>query len=283
MYNTFSRSPLKRWVGSKYNFLKTIFELLPNDFNNVYEPFCGSAVFSLNLVTRYKQDRRVMISDNNYGLITFFEHLKTNPASLIQLLGEYSSLLATHQNYEFIKNEYNYNKSQQKNTIYLARQFLYLHYTCFNGLYRENSAGYFNVPIGKKNNGELLKFKIDKGDLIDTCINLKKIYVRLGTYNCLIDAKVQRKDLVFLDPPYYNNFAKYTKLDFQHKDHVKLIETVHQLNDLGCYFILCSNDNLFYRQMLKDFRLLELYCNGCINSDTSNRQKVKELLFTNIN
>lgn len=287
---SFERSIVKRWVGSKFDFLETIYSVLPNDIENIVELFCGSAVFSFNLnlwKPKFTQDNLVCINDANPNLINFYNCLKFDPKKLIDILLDYEEL---HSEGFYAATRESFNKGGEAtylNKDYIkAAEFIYLHYTCFNGLYGVNSKGSFNVPIGRNSQGRILKFKINFDDFIAASHKLQYITPINKDYKDFLDISdflhLGKKDLLFIDPPYYKTHDKYNSTGFTLKDHIELCQLVKEVDKKGIYFILFNSDNILYHYYLKEFSTIILERKGTVNSKGDNRQKVKEMLYTNI-
>lgn len=289
---SFDRSIVRRWVGSKFDFLSLIYELLPNDVENIVELFCGSAVFSLNLdlyKTDFTQDHNVIINDINPNLINFYNCLKFDPKRLLEILLDYEDL-HSESFYYSVREGYhsNWKATYLSKDFIKAAEFLYLHYTCFNGLYRVNSDGVFNTPIGADSKGNLLKFKVSVDEIIETSYKLQNITIVNKNYREFFDKdtfaeqSIIEKNLLFIDPPYFGTHDKYSKEGFTLKDHIFLCEQLRELNKKGAYFILFNSDNLLYQTYLQEFNTRYLTRKGTVNSKGSARQRVKEVLYTNI-
>jgi DNA adenine methylase len=165
-----------------------------------------------------------------------------------------------------------------------ASRFIYLNKTCFNGLYRENSKGKFNVPFGKYKNPKIL----DEENLrvVSEYLNTAEISILNLDYKKV--CKLAKKgDFVYLDPPYYpisksSSFTKYHKLDFTERDQMELTEVFRELDRKGCYVMLSNSNTKFIRELYKEYEIWEVSANRFINCKGDKREKVNvEVLIKN--
>ncbi len=275
--------PFVKWVGGKRQLLKQFRSMNlypPEKFNpntNVYfEPFVGGGAVFLDLLPQ-----KAFLSDLNNELVVTYNVIKNDVESLIKLLKK-------HQN----NKEYFLNiraKNVDKITdIEIASRFIYLNRTCFNGLYRVNSKGGFNVP-----------FAGNKNPLICDEINLRKIskalkYVEIKNqdYKAVLK-KAKKGDFIYFDPPYYPvsktaSFTSYTKESFQEKEQIELRDTFAELTNRGCFVMLSNSDTPFINKIYSEIkmkgklvRINKVYAGRAINSDATKRGKISEVLITN--
>ena len=164
-----------------------------------------------------------------------------------------------------------------------AARTIYLNKTGFNGLYRVNSEGQFNVPYGKHKK----KMNIEKELYGNISIYLKKNEIEILCTDFEKVMETARKDdFVFCDPPYYplnktSSFTSYTKEGFKEKDHFRLHKTLCELDRRGVKFLLCNSFCKFNLELYKDFNITEIMANRCINSDPGKRGKIKEIIVKN--
>ena len=263
--------PSLRWPGNKFSLLKELMPLFPLSFNNYHEPFLGSASVFLN--TQCLQD--VYLSDNNKDLINFYLQIKDNLKAFIEI---------THKK-ENTKSYYDVEKSIIYNIpIEKAAQFYYLNRTCFNGIYRVNSLGKFNVPYGHRENLKV----VDESSLSILCNKLKNANIIHGDfYNSL--EYIKPNDFVFLDPPYSakkqsNKFNMYNDKLFIWSDQLRLKDYCAKLNKVGAKLMLANlyNDDI-YQLFAKDLGLncffTERY--SSIGSKVNSRGKYNEYFFCN--
>ena len=266
--------PLLRWAGGKNWITKHILNYIPQTFNNYFEPFVGGASIALYLKHKNKLMNNVSLSDSNPRLINFYSVLQKYPNEIVSELKKYKNE----------KMEY-YNERERKysSEIKNAAQFYYLNRTSFNGIYRENLAGKYNVPYGYKQYKTL--FDIEKILCISSLI-------QDFNFDCndfsTIENNIGTRDLVFLDPPYTvahenNGFIKYNQKIFSWEDQIRLKDLILHIDSMGSYYILT---NAFHHS------ILELY-NGIGNKTVHERISViggsiksrnlcKELIISNV-
>lgn len=236
-----------RWVGGKRKLLPVIKELLAGvHFTNYYEPFVGGGALFFDC---RHQSVYTGISDINDRLMDTYSAIQENCQLVIQ------TLRGLHgASYDVIKEEYNSTSGGEFRT---AALFLMLNHLCFNGLYRENKAGMFNVPIGKHGStakGTNRPRTMDDYDY--ACIEragaaLKNTVIRSCSFEYAFpNMLVQRKStLVFCDPPYLKEFSSYNKSGFTKAHHCELAHWAVELRDKGAHVIVCGSNNDATRQI----------------------------------
>lgn len=228
--------PFIKWVGGKRQLLDDIDKLLPKKYNCYYEAFLGGGALLFHL-----KPKKAICGDVNRDLINTYNCFADDELYKSMILS-----LDKHQKNHSLE-YYNYIRSLDRSPLYdllsasdKASRFIYLNKSCFNGLYRVNGKGFFNVPFGKKESVEL----IDTENFIEIRKYLKNNSI---CFNCC-DYKItlnsaSKGDFVFLDPPYdlinETSFVKYSKDGFNRKNQVELFEEFKRLSSLGCYVMLC--------------------------------------------
>ncbi len=264
-------SPFLRWAGGKKWLIKHLDKLLPADgFNRYFEPFLGGGSIFLAI----NPQKKSFLSDLNEELIQTYSTLKESPESIIEVLEQFQN---TKEFYYEIREE------QFKNSIQKAARFIYLNQTSFNGIYRVNLKGKYNVPYGFRT-----KNFLEKDKLIAVSERLKNTALSHGDF-FKIKSKVKEKDLIFLDPPYTvshndNGFIKYNQKLFSLKDQERLSKLIDHIKDQGAFYILTNAahkkiDEIFNKG---DYRFVKERASlvGGINAE---RGQIKEYVFTNIN
>jgi DNA adenine methylase len=268
--------PIIKWVGGKSSSIHKIKELMPAEYNHYYEPFFGGGSVLLNLI-----EGPATVSDINPELINVYRQINLNPEEVIAALENIDYIHNTSSDpkkYYYTVREY-FNARLGSNSIEQAARFIYLNKHCFNGLYRVNSKGQFNVPFNGKVSGA--SFDPD---------NIRKVSDRLHTVDLLCcdfadtvkDAAAG--DLIYFDPPYApltpTSFVDYTKEGFSYEDHVRLAELFKELTDRGVYCMLANHDTELIRELYKDYNITEIDVRRSINRNGDNR-KGKEVIITN--
>ena len=270
--------PIIKWVGGKQGNLQQIRDRLPKSFNTYYEPFLGGAavLFDLN-------PTNAVVNDINPELINMYLQVKDHVEAVI---AELATLDNTHEVSDDPK-EFYYSVREKFNTNLgvsdsdQAARFIYLNKHCFNGLYRVNKKGQFNVPF----NGKLSGWSADPDHLREVSTRLKDVDIRCGDY---IDAVKDAKefDLVFFDSPYApitaTSFTDYTKEGFDYEDHVTLAALFRVLTNRGCFCMLTNHDTPLIRELYKDFRIEVVDVRRSINRKGDGRTG-KEVIITNYN
>lgn len=263
-----SPRPFLKWAGGKSKLLTQYTPYFPKDFKTYHEPFLGGgAVFF------YLQPKNAVLTDINLELINAYRCVRDNLEQLIPLLEK-------HQ--ERHTKDYYYQVRSQLVTTELERaaRLIYLNKTCFNGLYRENSKGLFNVPIGKYKSP-----KVYHSDSLSSVSEaLKSAQIEVRPFDTIIDY-AKSDDFVYFDPPYYplsptSNFTAYSQYSFNQNDQIKLRDTFAELAECGVKVMLSNSDCSFIREIYSKFKVYEISALRAINSDASKRGKISELLVT---
>ena len=260
------KSPIK-YVGGKAKLIKNKTLVFPENFNDYYEPFCGgmSPFLSLN------SNCFAFISDNSENLMNFYQVLKYRPAELIQELKTNCYLKNCKTSYIFNRKRFN-EINVKEHPIEKAALFLYLNKTGFNGMYRENKKGEFNIPFGNMKSPNwcdtenLLAVSKKLNDAILSCQDYSNISPKKG-------------DLVYLDPPYYNTFSDYTKNSFGEYEHIQLYNKCVEWNSRGVQFILSNSNTEFILNLYKEFNITKIPIKYSISSGI--RKSTFELLIKN--
>lgn len=271
--------PFVKWVGGKRQLLKQ-FRLMnlypPEKFNpktgRYFEPFVGGGAVFFDLLPE-----KAFLSDLNSDLVITYNVIKNNVEELIKSLNKYK--------YE---KEY-FLKIRKKNPktlsdIEVASRFIYLNRTCFNGMYRVNSKGEFNVPFGKYTDPLIC----DAGNLRKVSGVLKNVEIKHQDYKEVLK-KAKKGDFVYFDPPYYPvsktaSFTAYTADAFLDKEQIELRDTFVTLHKRGCFVMLSNSDTPFINEIysnVKDIRINKVQAGRAINSKSSGRGKITEVLVTN--
>ncbi|TGY44105.1 Dam family site-specific DNA-(adenine-N6)-methyltransferase [Clostridium sartagoforme] len=263
-------SPFLRWAGGKKWLIGFVEDLIKDKkINDYIEPFLGGGAifFSLN------GNHNSILSDINEDLITAYKIVKSNPNELLTLLLSYEN---TKEFY------YNIRNSSPNSEIEKAARFIYLNQTSFNGLYRVNRSGEYNVPYGNRKN---VNFSREK--LINASTTLKNAKLIQGDFTETIDY-IKEGDLVFLDPPYTvshnnNGFIEYNKNLFSIEDQYRLSDFIDKIKLKGAYYILTNAAHDTIKEIFaKDDVIYELERNSLIGGKNSKRGIIKEYVFTNI-
>lgn len=269
--------PFIKWAGGKYSLAKTLKDYLPSDFSNrdYFEPMIGGGGMFFNL-----QPHNAYLSDINSKLILTYKSIKDNVDLIINHLKIHENNHHSNEDYFYDKRlEFNQDLDSRYET---AALLIYLNKTCFNGLYRENSKGEFNVPKGRTSSGKVTI--CDEGNLRNCSATFKNIEFGCHSYEDILP-KLNTQSFVYLDPPYLpvnsTSFTKYAKDDFSIQMHFDLKNFCDKLTDIGAKFMLSNSDTSKTREIYEGFNINEILVNRSIGSTSKTRKKAAELIITN--
>ena len=271
--------PFVKWVGGKRQLLAQ-FRLMnlypPEKFDTknsrYFEPFVGGGAVFFDLLPE-----TAFLSDLNNELVVTYNVIKNDVENLIKSLKKHK----LDKEYFLKIRSQNPEKLSDINT---ASRFIYLNRTCFNGMYRVNSKGGFNVPFGKYNNPLIC----DEVNLRKVSKSLKNIEIKKQDYKEVLK-KARKGDFVYFDPPYYPisktaSFTSYTSELFLDKEQIELRDTFVELHKRGCFVMLSNSDTPFINKIyseIKGARITKVQAGRAINSNASKRGKITEVLVTN--
>lgn len=259
-----------KYCGGKAKLLPSILNIVP-DFENYFEPFVGGGSVFLNINL---ENKACSISDINSNLINCYNIIKNNLEALITELSNNVKYSNTLESYLSNRNRYNAIKNLDSEKVEQAALFIYLNKCGFNGMYRENKSGIFNVPFGNmKNpiicNSELLG-KVSK--------YLQDINISNGDYKTITP---MQGDLVYLDPPYHGAFNSYTLSPFDIKEQIELKEFIDLLTKSNVKIILSNSSTDFIKDLYKDYTISIIKTRYSVGGKGASRSIKEELLITN--
>ena len=265
--------PFLKWAGGKRQLVKELKARLPKKYKRYFEPFLGAGALYFNLAPE-----NAVVSDINEELINVYQVVRDQLDALIEQL-------LLHENSE----EYFYQiRSWDREADYLQRspaeraaRFIFLNRTCFNGLYRVNSKGHFNVPFGKYANPRIL----DEDNLRACRDLLRTAEIRRGTFE-EIEAEIEPGDFVYLDPPYVplnqtSSFTSYYRESFGVPEQLKLREFCERISERGAKFLLSNSDTDLVRREYSEYTIESVLAARAVNSDASKRGRISELMVRN--
>jgi len=291
--------PFLKWAGGKRQLITTIEGVFPKnieDFDTYIEPFIGGGALLFHLLEK-NQFKNWHISDINPELILCYKRIKDSVKSvntaLNKLISEYPSDDESRATFFYdIRSQWNSNldigKMSKKKQCERVAQTIFLNKTCFNGLFRLNRKGEFNVPTGKYVNPSFPSNE----ELIAVSEALSNVEIHLGAYDSSIDW-IEGETLVYFDPPYRplsktSSFVSYSKGDFNDEDQTNLAEFCNTLNERNVKFILSNSDpkntvpdDDFFDNLYSDFTIQRIHAGRAINSNPKKRGKITELLVRN--
>ncbi len=266
-----------KWAGGKTSLIPRLLQSVPSQFVNYYEPFLGGGALFLKISARTVRFN-AHLSDVNGELINAYKVIKDYPEELIRLLSKFQ----LEYDIAMDKMAYFYKKRHWRpvGEIESAARLIFLNKTCYNGLYRVNSRGEFNVPFGRYKNPRIFNtelIRVVSHVLHDTKAELSSIDYKDAVASC------GKSDFVYLDPPYQppsktSNFTDYTPIGFSEKDQEELAEEFRNLVDKGCSVLLSNSDTALTRYLYRDFEIKKFTANRPINSVGTGRKGYKELI-----
>jgi len=265
--------PFLKWAGGKSQLLEQFKPLFPKEgtYERYAEPFLGGgAVFF------YLEPKEAVLSDLNKDLIGAYRVVKNNIKELLKILDKYQKN-HSKEFYLKIREEYNTgNLDSVKNAAHL----IYLNKTCFNGLYRVNKNGNFNVPFGQHNS-----FSFNKESLLLVSRLLKNTKLKNESFEKVLNY-ARKGDFFYLDPPYYplnltSNFTTYTNSDFLELEQETLAKVFEKLDKIGCKVMLSNSDTPFIRNLYKKWDIKKVVTKRYINCIGEKRGNVAEVVVRN--
>ena len=263
--------PFMKWAGGKRQLLAQIDPHLPKEYGTYIEPFTGGGALFFYLLPE-----RAVLIDVNELLIKAYQVIQSQVDPLIQSL-------KTHKNekeyYYLVRAMDRAEDYVQLSDIEKVSRILYMNKCCFNGLYRVNSKGYFNVPFGKYKNPKFC----DPPNLHAVSEVLNNVTLLSGSFDqCLTFAK--KEDFIYFDPPYHPlsstaNFASYAKDSFSEDDQRHLKDVVDKLHKRGCKILQSNSYSDFILDLYQDYEIIEVKATRMINRDANKRGKIKEVLI----
>ncbi|MDH3361671.1 MAG: DNA adenine methylase [Nitrosopumilus sp.] len=272
--------PFVKWAGGKRQLIPILNKNLPKTFGTYYEPFLGGGALLFHMLTE-RNRQKCSISDLNSDLVLSYITIRDRIDDLI------TSLRNHEKNYQKDSKSYYYfvRESNPRSEIEKTSRLLFLNRTCFNGLYRVNSKGKFNVPLGKYSNPNIL----NKDNLysVSNILQSSRISIQCCDFEAVL-RDVKKGDLVYFDPPYHpisdtSNFTSYTNKDFTYDDLNRLADLCMKLDSKGCKVLLSNSNSNEVVDMFstKPWTIAKIRANRSINSNSKKRTGHFELLIKN--
>jgi DNA adenine methylase len=280
-YNNSLAYPFVKWAGGKRGLISQILPFIPKKFNNYFEPFVGGGALFFTLYNLgILKDKKIYLFDKNEELVNSYNFIKNNPVELIKTLKIFKNRHSNDFYYEIRgldRKENYFNLSP----VMKAARFIYLNKTCFNGLYRVNKKGFFNVPIGRYKNPNI----IDEKNILNVSKALKNVEIKCCDF-CEVLNYADKEDFIYFDPPYYplnetSNFTSYTDNNFLEEEQIRLFNVFKNLTKIGIYIIESNSNTEFIKKLYKEYYLVKIKANRFINSKGNKRGKIDELLIVN--
>jgi DNA adenine methylase len=293
---TIKAKPFIKWVGGKTQLIESIEKTLPKRFSELsdvtyIEPFVGGGAVLFWILQQYPNITKAVINDINPDLTNAYKTIKETPSELVQLLQtiqvEYLSLNEEKRK-EFYLNKRDRFNTKLLDSIENTALFIFLNRTCFNGLYRVNSKGLFNVPFGRYTNPKIC----DERTIFNDSELLQKVEILTGDFEKTL--RFASDDTFFyFDPPYKplsetSSFNSYAKEDFNDQEQIRLGNFCKKIDTLGHSFILSNSDlkgknpdEDFFDHLYGQFVIKRVYATRMVNANAEKRGKLTELLITN--
>ena len=269
-------APVLKWVGGKRQLLKEIERHVPSHFSTYYEPFVGGGALLFHL-----QPKKAIINDSNEELVNVYTVIKDFPDQLIHTLKKHKNEEAYFYKIRGLdreKAEYD-----RLNTIERAARVIFLNKTCYNGLFRVNSAGEFNTPFGRYKNPNIVNEITIRA--VSNYLKSNDIKVLHGDYEKALSS-ARKGAFVYFDPPYDPvsnsvNFTGYTKAGFDREEQERLKGICDKLNQKGVKFLLSNSSTEFIRRLYKNYNIYNIKAKRAINSKADGRGEIEEVLIKN--
>ena len=289
--------PFVKWVGGKGQLISQLVDLLPSDFAQwqdvtYIDPFVGGGAFFFHMLRHYGNISRAVINDVNPDLIKCYSVVKEQPDKLIQALeeiqAEYYALPDEPKRQQFFLEKRAEFNTKNLSPLDNSKLFIFLNRTCFNGLYRVNKKGLFNVPFGKYVRPTLC----DKETIMADSRLLQRVEILNGDYSATLD-RAEGKTLFYFDPPYRplsstSSFNDYTKDSFNDDEQRRLKEFCDRIHAAGHFFMLSNSDCLakdgkdrFFDDLYAAYSIERVWASRSVNANPAKRGKLTEILVRN--
>ncbi|MBI2581244.1 DNA adenine methylase [Candidatus Woesearchaeota archaeon] len=265
-----------KWAGGKTQLLEQFSELYPQKFNRFFEIFLGSGAVFFNIKQKFSPSQSFLF-DINEDLINTFKLVRDHVEELIPLLREHRDKDNNREYFNKQREQFN----TMKSGLEKAAIFIYLNKTCFNGLYRVNSEGKFNVPFGKYKKPAILQ---------ETKLRMASKLLQNSELLVANFAEAMKRakenDFVYMDPPYFPltktaSFTSYQKDSFLEEEQRQLVKEFQQLDKRGCLLMLSNSDTQFIRELYEGYKIHTVKARRAINRIGTKRGKINEIVITN--
>lgn len=265
--------PIVKWVGGKRQLMFELLKNMPKNYNRYFEPFIGGGALFF-----YLQPDNAYISDMNEELINLYQVVRDNVDELVADLQKHD---ISKEYFMEIRNIDRTEEYENWSDVQKASRFIYLNRTCFNGMYRVNSKGEFNVPFGHYKNPRIL----DENNLINCSNLLQRTEIKHADFSEILK-KVKKGDFVYFDPPYVplsetSSFTSYTKDGFDMDMQFKLRDVCDELDSMGVKFLLSNSDTKLVNELYENYNIKKVFASRQINANADGRGKITEVLVRN--
>ncbi|WP_017658855.1 DNA adenine methylase [Baaleninema simplex] len=279
-YNPLAQ-PFLKWAGGKRQLIPIIKKYIPRKYTQYYEPFVGAGAVLFSLQPAKKS---IVINDTNSELINCYKTIRDNPEDLLNLCKQHESNNSKEYYYR-LRGRDRQPGFEKLSSVERAARIIYLNKTCFNGLFRVNSQGQFNVPYGDYANPVVADPAVIKA--VSTFLNQRSVTIDRGDFEDSV-SKAKKGAFVYFDPPYHpisdtSSFTGYSINGFGEIEQKRLKSVCDELSDRGCHVLVSNSNAPFIRELYGDSRyeIVEVRASRSINSVGSKRGKIGELLIYN--
>ena len=271
--------PFLKWAGGKQKLLAQFKPFFPQSFRHYFEPFLGGGAVFFYLRRTGRISNSVYLFDNLEELVNAYRVVRDSVRQLLECLAVHRRLHSRDYYYE-IRN-LDRQTERQLSLVQQAARTIYLNKTCYNGLYRVNKTGQFNVPIGTYVKPGILQ----QETLLAASHALQGVALESRDFRKAGDS-ADKGDFIYFDPPYdplsqTSNFTSYTRRDFRRRDQCDLAERFRHFSERGCFCMLSNSHTPFILELYKDFRIETVSARRVINSKTDRRELLKEVVILN--
>lgn len=268
--------PFLKWVGGKAQLLAQFDEFFPVQIERYFEPFIGGGAVFFHLKHRFP-DMRAFLRDNNDELINTYVAVRDHQKELMRRLDEHLAEFRTDRDryYYLVRSWHHLERSK---VVERAARMIFLNKTCFNGLWRVNGRGEFNVPIGSHKNPALY----DRANILAASYALADVHLATQDFRDTMNES-RRGDFVYIDPPYFPlsptaSFTSYTKEDFGEAEQQELAALFAAASERGVRLMLSNSDTEFIRKLYRGFKIYTVKARRAINCDGSKRGEINEVV-----
>jgi DNA adenine methylase len=273
--------PFVKWAGGKRKLLELYQPFFPPIFKHYFEPFVGGGAVLFGLLERYPS-MRATIMDTNAELMNAYRVVKTEVETLSELLAQHKQYHSKEFYYKVRAWDQDVDGFAKLSDAQRAARLIYLNKTCFNGLYRVNSHGFYNVPFGRYKAPPIH----DPENLRNVSRILQNVEITTSSFECILEL-AQKGDFIYFDPPYQPlsstaNFTSYTSNNFDEHSQQKLRDVFKTLDQRGCFVALSNSTNNFIQKLYLDMegiKIKEVLAPRAINRDINKRGKIPEILI----
>lgn len=256
--------PFLKWVGGKRSILPELLKRMPSEYDAYHEPFLGGGALFFSV-----QPKEAYLSDVNFHLILTFKAVRDDVDGVIRQLKIHERL---HNKEYYLKARLKLFK--EKDNTKLAALFIYINKTCFNGLYRVNQSGRFNVPMGDYKEPPIL----DEENLRNVSAVLQGVDIEQHGFD---HTKIYKNDFYYIDPPYHETYSQYDGSGFGDAEHTKLADFCKKIDEKGGFFMLSNSDTPFVRNLYKAYDIEIVSASRMVSCKAHQRGKTNELIIRN--